>query len=356
MAIAVVENLLLTQRQFLALRHPQLPLDQIDTVDELGHRVLDLQTRVHFQKIELPVARQHELDGAGTDVVHRLGGGDSGGTHLQAQRVIDRRARGFLDHLLVATLHRAIAFAKVHDIAVAVAEYLDLDVAGVHHRLLDQELAGTKGVLGLAARRADVLQQRRLLEHQAHAAATATGGRLDHDWQAGLLGLVDQGVVVLVVALIARHAGHARRDHADLRGALVAHRLDGSRVRADEDQAGVLHRLREGLALGKETVAGMDRLRAAGLRRCDDLLDDEVGVLRRRRADVHRLIGLAHMQALRIGIRIDSDGLVARLLRAADDPQRDLATVGNQHLVETLAHWRLSINSLIAPISARASA
>ena len=67
------------------------------------------------------------------------------------------------------------------------------------------------------------------------------------------------------------------------------------RVGADEDEARIRHRLRESLALGEKAVAGMDRLRAAGLRGRDDLLDDEVAVLRGRGADVDRLVGLAHV-------------------------------------------------------------
>ena len=39
--------------QRLARGDPQLLLDEVDAVDELGHRVLDLQPRVHLQEEEL---------------------------------------------------------------------------------------------------------------------------------------------------------------------------------------------------------------------------------------------------------------------------------------------------------------
>jgi hypothetical protein len=51
----------------------KLPLDQIDVVDELGDRVLDLQAGVHFEEIELPrPAASMNSDRPGADVVHRL--------------------------------------------------------------------------------------------------------------------------------------------------------------------------------------------------------------------------------------------------------------------------------------------
>ncbi len=170
--------------------------------------------------------------------------------------------------------------------------------------------------------------------HQAHAAAAAARRRLDHHRQPGLDRLRFQRLVGLIVALVARHARHACRDHADLRGALVAHGLDRSRVRTDEDQAGVLHRPGEIGTFGQETVARMDRLRAGGLRRRDDVLDHQVGVFRRRRADAHRLVRLAHVQRIAVGIAIHRHGLVTLLLGATDHPHRDLAAIGDQHLRE----------------------
>ena len=71
-------------------------------------------------------------------------------------------------------------------------------------------------------------------------------------------------------------AGHGR----DLRGGrrllrldLVAHRGDGAGVGPDEDDARGLQRLRKGLALGEEAVAGMHGLGAGPLAGLDDLLD-----------------------------------------------------------------------------------
>ena len=104
-------------------------LDEIDAGDEFGHGMLDLQARVHFQEVEALVLAGDELDGAGGIVVHRLGQRDRLLAHLAPRRLIEQRRRRFLDDLLVAALDRAFALAEIDDVAVLVAEHLDLDVA-----------------------------------------------------------------------------------------------------------------------------------------------------------------------------------------------------------------------------------
>jgi hypothetical protein len=75
------------------------------------------------------VVVDEELDGAGRLVAEGAGEGEGGLAHRPAGRVDDRRGR-LLDDLLVAALDGALALAEVHEVAVAVAEDLDLDVAG----------------------------------------------------------------------------------------------------------------------------------------------------------------------------------------------------------------------------------
>ena len=56
----------------LARRDAQLPLDEVESGHEFGHRVLDLQARVHLEEEELAVLVE-ELDGARVDVAAGLG-------------------------------------------------------------------------------------------------------------------------------------------------------------------------------------------------------------------------------------------------------------------------------------------
>ena len=146
-------HLLLRERQALAARHAELPFDEVEAGDRLGHRMLDLQARVHLEEVEGAVGAEQELDRAGAAIADRLGRGDGGGAHAGAQVGIDGGRGRFLDHLLVAALHRAVALAEMDDVAVVVGEDLDLDVARVDHGLFEDQLARAEGALGLGARR-----------------------------------------------------------------------------------------------------------------------------------------------------------------------------------------------------------
>ncbi len=95
--------------QRLTGRDTKLPFHQIKPGDAFGHRMLDLETGVHFHEIE-PVRRQtvrairNEFHGAGTAISDRAGGLGRGLAHGLAN--LRRHAgRGrFLDHFLMAPL------------------------------------------------------------------------------------------------------------------------------------------------------------------------------------------------------------------------------------------------------------
>ncbi len=78
----------------------------------------------------------------------------------------------------------------------------------------------------------------------------------------------------------------------------------------------------------------MDRLGAGLLRRLDDLLDAQIAFGRHRRADQESLVRLAHMRRIPIDLGINGDGPDLHLLQGPRDPDRDLAAVGNEHLLE----------------------
>ena len=132
---AVQLHVLLPDRELFAGGDPDHLLDQIDAGDELGHRMLDLQTRIHFKEIEVLVRVDDELDGAGALVVDGLGQRHRLLAHGAPRRLVEKRRRRLLDDLLVAALDRAFALAEIDAVAVRVAQHLDLDVARIDDEL-----------------------------------------------------------------------------------------------------------------------------------------------------------------------------------------------------------------------------
>ena len=166
-------DVLLRQRQRFARRHAQLPLHQVLAGDAFGHRVLDLQARVHFQEVVVVLRIDDELDRARAPVAHGQRGSHGVCAHLRAHLRRDHGGGRFLDHLLAAALRRAVALAQVHGVAVRIGEHLDLDVAAVVDQALQHQRAVAKGAGGFAPGALDGGLQLVVVPYQAHAAPAA---------------------------------------------------------------------------------------------------------------------------------------------------------------------------------------
>ena len=142
---------------------------------------------------------------------------------------------------------------------------------------------------------------------------------------------------LVVVGDRAVRAGHDRNAEA-LGGALgldlVAHDADMVAGRADEGDVVRGQDVGELGVLRQEAVARMHRVGAGDLAGGDDLVDVEIAVARRRRADADALVGEPHMHGVGVGGRMHGDGLDAELLAGAQDPERDLAAIGDEDLLE----------------------
>ena len=332
--VAAAGDRALRERQLLAGGDPDLHLDDVDAGHPFGHRVLDLDAGVHLDEEELAVLVQ-ELERAGAAIADLLAGGDAALADLLDHAARDSRRRRFLDDLLVAPLHRAVALAEPDGVLVRVGEDLDLDVARVLEELLHVHRRVAERRAGLGARHLHRRDERRLGVDDAHAAPAAAARRLDDHRVADRPRRLDRLLrIVGQRAFGAGDARHARLDHRLLGRHLVAHDPDRLGRRADEGEAAALDALGEVGVLGQEAVAGMDRLGVGHLGGGDDRRHVEVALRGRRRADADRLVGELHVLRVAVGLRIDDDRLDAELAAGALDAQGDLAAVGDQDLLE----------------------
>ncbi len=254
--------------------------------------------------------------------------------HREALFGRDHRRRGFLEHLLVAALERAVALAEVDRVALAVAEHLELDVARVGEIFLHVDRVVAECRARFRGRLADQAFELILFGHHLHAAAAAAGRGLDQDRIADpgrqLLGLGNAGDRTV-------GAGDQRQAELGRRALgldLVAHRPDVLGLGPNPEDVVALDDLRELRVFGEKAVAGVNRVGVDDLGGRNDVGNIEVGVGRGRRADAHRLVGEADVHRIGIGGRMDRDGLDAHLMTGAMDAERDLAAVGDQQLLD----------------------
>ena len=115
---------------------------------------------------------------------------------------------------------------------------------------------------------------------------------------------------------------------------LVAHDLDGLGRRADEGHALGRDGPGEVGVLAEEPVAGMDTVGARSLDDIQDLVGGEVALGRGLAAQRVGLVGQPDVQAVAVEVGVDGDAADAEVTARPDDPDRDLAPVGDQDLRE----------------------
>src|SRR5215831_3929437 len=128
----------LFELELLARRDTNHLLDQIHARHKFSNGMLDLQARIHFEKIEALVLPDDELDSARGIVADSLGEGDRLLAHSLAHRRIDERTWRLFHDFLIAALDRAFAFAEMNNIAVLVAQHLHFDVPWIADEFFDE--------------------------------------------------------------------------------------------------------------------------------------------------------------------------------------------------------------------------
>src|SRR5262249_3207129 len=175
---AVALDVLLREAELLARGYADHPFDEIEAGGHLGHRMLDLQPRVHLEEVELAIAADDEFHGAGGLIFHRARESHRLLAHRLACRIVEKRRRRFLDHLLVAALDRALALAEIDDVAVRVAQHLDLDVARLGDELLDEDAIVAEARQRFRTARGEAFARFLVVVRDAQALAAAARGGL----------------------------------------------------------------------------------------------------------------------------------------------------------------------------------
>ena len=231
----------------------------------------------------------------------------------------------------MAALDGALALERVHDVAVGVAEHLDLDVPTPLEVALEEHRRIAECGCCLVARSRHRLEQVLGLADQAHALAAAARGGLDQQGQAHL----SAGRGDVRVAGVRRELGsgderHPGRRHQPLGLDLERHGVHRLGRRPDPGQAGISHGPGERRVLRQEAVTRVDRIGPGPARGVQHLLGHQVGLRRCPPPDRHGEVGVPDERRARIRVGVDRDGLQAHPVCGADHPARDLPPVRDE--------------------------
>ena len=148
--MAFEDDVLLGEGQRRAGGDADLLAHDVDAGDRFGDRMLDLQAGVHLDEVEVAVLVE-EFDGADAQIAELGQRAGDDAADLVALLGVEGGAAGFLPDFLVAALQRAIALAQMHDIAMAVGQDLDFDMARLLEIFLHIDRVVAEGGLGLGA-------------------------------------------------------------------------------------------------------------------------------------------------------------------------------------------------------------
>ena len=311
-----------------------LSLDQIDSRDALGHRMLHLDAGVNFDEVELALLIHQELDGAGVRVSNAFerdleAGGDFG---TQGRR--HSRRRRLFNKLLMAALDGAFPLPEHFDSPMVVTNDLKLDVARSLDEFLHVDVAVRKRRLGFVARLRQEIGEFFRVPANSHAAAAAAGRCLQDDRETDALRQFDGLFRTRHHGLRPGQNRHAVLLHDAAGFLLQAHRADDFRLGTDERDAARLANFGKAGVFAQESVAGMDGGRVGDLGRTDDRWDVQVAAGALGRADADGLIGETGVQRVAVRFRINRNRRDAEIFACANDAQRDLAAIGNQYLLK----------------------
>ena len=176
----------------LARGDPDLRLHEVDVGDLLGHRVLDLDPRVHLDEHVLAGARargvEQELDGAGVDVADLLGERDRVRGRAPSRSAGSRFGAGAISTTFWC--RRCTEQSRSNRCTVSPAASARICTSmwrGRSDGLLEEQRRVAERALGLAHRRLERLAQLRRVVDPAHAAPAAAGDGLGEDREADLL-------------------------------------------------------------------------------------------------------------------------------------------------------------------------
>src|SRR5258708_2845404 len=204
-------------------------------------------------------------------------------------------------------LQRALALPKMDQVAVFVAEQLNLDVPRILEQLFDIDLAAAERALRFAAGIANGGFDLGLAVHAPHAfAAAARDGFEQH--RVADLARDRPGMFIAHGRLVrARYHGNTGLLREPAPVDLRAQRPNRARRGPDELDPRAMALLGEIGVLAQEPVPRMDRFSAVLARGIEQTVASEIAFGRRRRTDVLGFVGHADVQRPAVGVGIHGD-------------------------------------------------
>jgi len=125
----VMFDVSLADFQVLASGNFDLPFNQVMSGDHFGDGMLDLDSGIYLDEIELFILIQEELDSCCVNILGLFDNSESGFAEFFSGVSIEDGARRFFNHFLMSSLYGAVSFIEVDSVTVLVGDCLYFDVS-----------------------------------------------------------------------------------------------------------------------------------------------------------------------------------------------------------------------------------
>ena len=216
-----------------------------------------------------------------------------------------------------------------------VCEYLDFHMFGVDQELLHEYIIVAKRFKRLGFDKIKVDSNLFYIITAAHAAAAASGRRLEDDREAERHRKLLRLFAALQRILGAGRCGDIAVERHLLGAELVAHHIQNIRLRADKLDAGLFAGSRKVTVLGKETVTGVNRVAVVHSGEFNDSGNVQVGPQRALvfSDQIGFICGCAKCRVC-ILCGINRNSLQPQIVAGTEDAHRDLTAVCHQDFFE----------------------
>ena len=128
--------------------HSNLHRNKVHARHTFRDGVLDLNSRIHFEEIELPPRIEQKLAGTRTDIIDGLGRKHGSLTHRRAPLSRHPVGRRFFDKLLMPSLNRTFTLTEMKRVPMRIGHHLNFDMPRTDQAFFEIDRSVPKGGFG----------------------------------------------------------------------------------------------------------------------------------------------------------------------------------------------------------------
>ena len=263
--------------QLFSHGHQQLGTNQVNSSGNFSYGVLNLNTRVHFDKVVVVVLVYQEFHSTNAYISNFLSKFYCFVPQLFQGGLWNGEGGSEFHNLLVTALEGTVSLIQVNDVTVAVCKNLNFDVLGLHQELFHEDGRISKGLAGFFCYQLEGLANFLVVVAGTHSTSTTTSCCLQDNWVAVAVGTSNGIFGILQWLGASRNGGNITAMSKFLCTELVSHLAQNIGRWSDKDNVVPFTSLGEFFVFRQESVSRVDGIGSTFLCKGYNLVNGKIG-------------------------------------------------------------------------------